>query len=108
MPRSFPRSDPRDRRAHEERARADVIFAFFYLAVLLLAYMELRVVPQPRRFPTLALPAWSLVAFLIVAYAAQLALEFWAATHLGALQVLPPLPIPSSRARWRIRPRSPR
>ena len=71
-----------------------MIFAFFYLAVLLLAYMELRVVPQPRRFPTLALPAWSLVAFLIVAYAAQLALEFWAATHLGALQVLPPLPIP--------------
>lgn len=72
-----------------------MIFAFFYLAVLLLAYMELRVVPQPRRFPTIALPAWSLIAFLIVAYAAQLALEFWAATHLWGLGAVPgPMPIP--------------
>ena len=72
-----------------------MIFAFFYLAVLLLAYMELRVVPQPRRFPTLALPAWSLVALLVASYAAQLALELWAATHLwGPAAVSGALPIP--------------
>ncbi|MGR4065640.1 MAG: hypothetical protein ACLQPV_09385 [Vulcanimicrobiaceae bacterium] len=72
-----------------------MIFAFFYLAVLLLAYVELRVVPEPRRFPSVALPAWGAVAFLVAAYAAQIALEFWAATHVwGRPPSSVPLPIP--------------
>ncbi len=73
-----------------------MIFAFFYLSVLLLVYVELRVVPQPRRFATVALPAGAAVAFLALAYAAQLALEYWSATHVAA--PAPPgfghLPIP--------------
>jgi hypothetical protein len=71
-----------------------MIFTAFYLIVLLLVYIELRVVPQPRRVWTPALPPSLTVSFLVCSYALQLAVQAVAATHQDPRAVVPGLPIP--------------
>ena len=70
-----------------------MIFTAFYLIVLLLVFVELRVVPEPRRLRTPRLPLWLVVSFLVVSYAIQLGIEAFAANS-GARSLRLELPLP--------------